>query len=305
MNTVKVFGHKSPDTDTIGSAIIFAWFLKEIRALDAVPYRLGELNRETAYVLDRWGIDVPELLGELTEDDRVAVVDTTNPGELPDDLSKAEIIEIVDHHKMGGLVTSTPLTISIRPLGCTATIIYKMAKENGVEMPDSIKKLTLSCILSDTLMFRSPITTNLEREYADELSRELNVDVKELADEMFDHKSDLTGMSALELLNTDSKMFELQGKKVKVSVLETTKPANALALQEDILIAMRELKERDKIDEVLFFAIDILKAEATCIAEGGAAKEWVSKAFGVTFDGEKVLIPDVLSRKKQIIPKLS
>lgn len=305
MSQIKVFGHKAPDTDTVGSAIIFAWYLTEVKKLEAVPYRLGDLNKETKFVLSNWGFEIPELLDELKDGDQVAIVDTNNPGELPESLEKADIIEIVDHHKLAGLITSKPLTINIRPMACTASIIYCMSQKNNIEMPDNIKQLVLSCIISDTLMFRSPTTTDKDKAYAEEIAEELGIEIEPLANEMFDNKSDLTGMSAEDLLNVDSKLIEIGGKQVKVSVMETTKPDNALEMKAELIALMKEYKANKKADEVFFFAIDILNEEATAVVNSEEAKDWIEKAFNLSVTGDTVVIPGVVSRKKQIIPNLS
>jgi len=305
MNSIKVFGHKSPDTDTVCSAILFAWYYKEVKHTDATPYKLGELNKETKFVLQKFGFETPETLKELTEEDTVAIVDTSNPGELPETLNKATILEIVDHHKLAGLVTDVPLTMNIRPSSCTASIIYDLTNGQDIQMPNNMKQLVLSCIISDTLMFRSPTTTTKEKEYANQLATELDIDIQLLATEMFDNKSDLTGMTAIDLLNTDSKMFELKGKQVKVSVLETTKPQNTIDMKDDVKIAIDTLKESRDIDEVFFFAIDILNGEATCIISSDVTKNWIENAFNVQVTSDTVVIPNIISRKKQIIPKLS
>jgi inorganic pyrophosphatase/exopolyphosphatase len=163
-----VFGHKIPDTDAICAAIAYSWELNT-RGIEARPFRLGSLNRETEYVLQAFDMEAPELLGALEPGAPVAVVDTNNPKELPDDLEVAELHSIVDHHKLCGLTTGSVLEIDIRPLCSTGSILYARAKALGLKPPPKIAGLMLSCILSDSLEFRSPTTTSLDRELAEEV----------------------------------------------------------------------------------------------------------------------------------------
>ena len=147
---IQVFGHKAPDTDTTGSALIWAWYLTEVQGAPATARLLGEPNTEAAFVLERWGFEAPELLEDVAEGDEVAIVDTNNPAELPASLEKATIVEIIDHHLLaGGIKTKGPINITIRPVACTATILHDlMGADAAARMPEGIKGLMLSCILS-------------------------------------------------------------------------------------------------------------------------------------------------------------
>ncbi|MBT8416916.1 MAG: DHH family phosphoesterase, partial [Silicimonas sp.] len=162
--TIKVFGHKSPDTDSTGSPIIWAWYLNNCRGMTAEPRLLGEPNTEALFVLSRWDLDKPEFLEDVAAADTCVVVDTNNPTELPAGINDANLTEIIDHHRLaGGLNTKGPINITIRPVACTATIMNDMMGEDAAKMPDQIKGAMLSCILSDTLEFRSPTTTDVDR----------------------------------------------------------------------------------------------------------------------------------------------
>jgi len=305
MDQIKVFGHIAPDTDTVCSAIVYAWYLTNIKGVLAKAYRLGELNKETEYVLKWAGVDVPEFLEKLEKDDRVAIVDTNNAEELID-LSGVEIDSIVDHHKLAGNIsTAAPVEVTIRPVACTASIIYSLADALSEEMPEEILKLILAAIISDTLMFRSPTTTDFDKEIAEVIASELGIDIKELSEKMFAAKSDLSGMSAKDLVLVDSKVIDLEDKKYRISVLETTKPNNALEMKDDIKVAMKEIAAEEGLDDVFFFVIDILNEDATLIVSTDSAKAKAENSFGVAIEDDKVILPGVVSRKKQIIPALS
>lgn len=304
--TLKIFGHKSPDTDATCSPIIWAWYMSTIHDAPATPYLLGQPNNEALFVLDRFKLAKPEILGPLSENDDVIIVDTNNPDELPDDLSRANIVQLVDHHKLAGLVSSAPLDVIIRPLASTASVMYEtMNPDQRSHMPQSIAGIMLCCVLSDTLQFRSPTTTDRDQEIADELATSLDIDMDELANEMFAAKSDISAFSDAELLRMDSKVFELPSGKHRVSVLETTAPQVVLNRSEELISAMDSIKSEDSVDEVLLFIIDILNEEATLLIPNDNVRSIAEKAFDITTEGDTVVLPGVVSRKKQIVPALS
>uniref|UniRef100_A0A7S2K688 inorganic diphosphatase n=1 Tax=Zooxanthella nutricula TaxID=1333877 RepID=A0A7S2K688_9DINO len=303
---VAVFGHKAPDTDTVASAIIYAWELQE-RQVPAQAFRLGDLNPETQYVLQTLGVEAPPLLeGALAVGAQVAIVDTNNPAELPDGVAKAKIHSIVDHHKLAGLVTAEPLEIDVRPWCSATSILFARASASELTPPKHIAGLMLAGILSDSLKFRSPTTTKADIAHAHRLSKLAGVGLDSLADGMFDAKAKVDHYSPKELLMMDSKVFTIGGRKLRVSVLETTKPAAPLGRKEALLAAMRGLVAEEKIDDVLFFVVDILKEEATFLSGSSTARSIVERAWKVKVDtaANSVVLPGVLSRKKQIIPKL-
>ncbi|WP_300012779.1 manganese-dependent inorganic pyrophosphatase [uncultured Roseobacter sp.] len=300
-----VFGHKSPDTDSTGSPIIWAWYLNQIKGVAAKPVLLGEPNTEALFMLDRWSLDKPEIIKELAADTPVVIVDTNNPAELPDNINDADIQGIIDHHKLvGGLETKGPIDIRIEPLACTATIMWKMIGKDLAQMPTEIKGAMLSCILSDTLEFRSPTTTNEDKAIAWELAEDLGVDIKAYAAEMFAAKSDVSAFSEAELLRMDSKEYEVDGKQFRVSVLETTSPQMVLDRKDALMAAMPGVAEEDGADQVLLFVVDILEEEATLLVPNDLVKTVAEKSFDATVSGDTVVLPGIMSRKKQIIPNL-
>jgi manganese-dependent inorganic pyrophosphatase len=302
---IKVFGHLNPDTDTTCSAIAFAWYLTNAKQLSATPYVLGDLNKETAYVLEKFGHIAPATLSEVTADDSVVLVDTNNPEELLPSFAEAKLLEIVDHHKLvGGISTPEPVTITMRTVACTTTIIWQLAKEANLTLPNDIAGLMLAAIISDTLKFTSPTTTDVDKAAAQALAEISGVNVDELADGMFAAKSDLTGMAPADLLTMDSKVFTLGGKQIRVSSLETTKPANALAMQTELVTAMADMKASSGLDAVFFFVVDIIASSATLIVASDFEREVAEKSFEKTVTNGLMELPGVVSRKKQIIPAL-
>ncbi|WP_297340257.1 manganese-dependent inorganic pyrophosphatase [Pseudophaeobacter sp.] len=303
--TVQVLGHKSPDTDSTGSPIIWAWYLNEIKGVAAEAKLLGEPNTEAAFMLQRWNLDKPAIIADVADDQPVVIVDTNNPAELPANINGADVQAIIDHHKLvGGLETKGPIDITIRPLACTATIMYDLIGDDMAKMPDAIKGAALTCILSDTLEFRSPTTTDHDRAVAEKLAADLGIDIAAYAADMFAAKSDVSSFSDAELLRMDSKEYAVEGTKFRVSVLETTAPAVVLDRQASLMETMTTVASEDGVDQVLLFVVDILNEEATLMVPNDLVKTVAEKSFGVSVAGDSVVLPGVMSRKKQIIPNL-
>ncbi|EPX79727.1 manganese-dependent inorganic pyrophosphatase [Salipiger mucosus] len=303
--TTLVFGHKSPDTDSTGSPIVWSWYLNEIKGENAAPALLGEPNTEAAFMLEHWGLDKPQIISDVDESAPVVIVDTNNPAELPASINAADIKGIIDHHKLtGGLETKGPIDITVRPLACTATILVDLMADDAERMPDPIKGAALTCILSDTMEFRSPTTTDHDKAVAQKLAVELGVDIPDFAAKMFAAKSDVSAFSDAELLRMDSKEYAVDGTKFRVSVLETTAPEMPLGRKASLMETMKTVAKEDGVDEVLLFVVDILKEEATMLIPNDTVKSVAEKSFDVTVEGDTVVLPGVMSRKKQIIPNL-
>lgn len=303
---IKIFGHTAPDTDATASALIWAWYLNEIVKKPATAYVLGAPNTEADFVLKRWGFDTPELLTDVADGDKVVIVDTNNPVELPANIANADIRQIIDHHLLvGGLSTKGPINITLRPVAATATVMYSIMREPALDnMPDAIKGLILSCILSDTLEFRSPTTTPRDTEIAARLAKDLGIDIASYAAEMFAAKSDISHFSDAELLRLDSKTFEVDNTKFRVSVLETTSPDTVLGRKASLMDSMKTVATEDGVDQVLLFVVDILQEQSTLLIPNDAVKNVAEKSFNISISGDDVVLPGVVSRKKQIIPNL-
>ncbi len=303
--TTLVFGHKSPDTDSTGSPILWSWYLNEVKGEQAEPVLLGEPNTEAAFMLQRWGLPKPRIIADVDADAPVVIVDTNNPAELPASVNNADIRAIIDHHKLvGGLETKGPIDITVRPLACTATIMVDLMGDDAAKMPDAVKGAALTCILSDTLEFRSPTTTAHDRAVAEKLAAELGLDVSAYAADMFAAKSDVSSFSDAELIRMDSKEYEVDGTKFRVSVLETTAPGVVLDRKDSLAASMVDVAKEDGVDQVLLFVVDILNEEATLLVPNDLVKGVAGKSFGASVNGDAVVLPGIMSRKKQIIPNL-
>lgn len=304
--TTLVLGHKSPDTDSTGSPILWAWYLNEVKGQSAEAVLLGEPNTEAAFLLAKWDLPKPRIISDLDENQPCVIVDTNNPAELPAGVNGADVQAIIDHHKLvGGLETKGPIEITIRPLACTATIMIDLMGDDAAKMPDWAKGTALTCILSDTLEFRSPTTTPHDKAVAEQLACDLGIDIPTYAAEMFAAKSDVSAFSDAELLRMDSKEYEVAGTKFRVSVLETTAPDTVLSRKASLMAAMPTVASEDGVEQVLLFVVDILNEEATLLVPNDLVKTVAAKSFGATVSGDSVVLPGIMSRKKQIIPSLA
>ena len=302
---IQVLGHKSPDTDSTGSPIIWAWYLNDVRKQPAKAVLQGQPNTEALWMLDRWNVALPEIISDVAAGDQLVIVDTNNAVELPASLAEAEVIEIIDHHLLAGNIqTRLPINMTLRPLACTATIMFDLIGADLDRAPKAIKGLMLTCILSDTLEFRSPTTTPHDRWVAEKLAVDLDLAIPAYATEMFRAKSDVSAFDDAALLRVDSKEYDLGGKRLRVSVLETTAPEVLLARKDALMAAMPAVAAEDNADEVLLFIVDILNEQSTLLVPNPWVAGVATQSFGVPVTGDTVVLPGVVSRKKQIIPVL-
>jgi len=307
INMIKVFGHKGPDTDATGSAIVWAWYLDAIQKKVAEPFVLGKPNSEALFVLDRWRLPCPEILEKVGSNDDVVIVDTNNPAELPEGINSANVLSVIDHHLIaGGLRTRQPIEFTVRPVAATATVIAGLMGEHIGNAPDPIKGVMLSCILSDTLEFRSPTTTKEDETLARQLANDLGVNITEYANELFAAKSDVSHLSDAELLRLDSKIYEFLGRRLRVTVIETTDPLAVLSRKEAMIDCTEQVAREDGVDQILVFVIDILNECAELLLPNRTVCEISLRAFGVEPEknANTLFLPGIMSRKKQIVPAL-
>ncbi|MDL1971822.1 MAG: manganese-dependent inorganic pyrophosphatase [Deltaproteobacteria bacterium] len=302
MSTVYVAGHKSPDTDAICAAIAYAEFKKK-RGMDAVPVRLGDLNPETQFVLKKFGVPVPELMTDATGK-KLIIVDHSETTQSPDNFDKAEIIEIVDHHKIGDLTTPNPIFFLSMPVGCTCTVIKILYDYFGIEIPKEIAGIMLSAILSDTVMFKSVTTTDEDKKRAEELAKIAGIeDMQAHAMEMFKAKSDVAGKTPRDLIFRDFKDYVMSGKKVGVGQLEVVDLSLLDELKDPIYEEMKKVKEEGERHSIFLMLTDVMK-EATELLVISDEPAVVEKAFGVPLKERSVWLEKVMSRKKQVVPPL-
>ena len=300
--TAFVLGHKIPDSDSVCSALSLA-YLKNAIGEQAIAVRQGELNPETAFILQRFGVESP-LLKTSFAGENVYIVDHSDRAQSPDDLSEATVLGIVDHHKLGDITTSAPLECWIRPVGCTNTIIKEMYDYYQVDIPKNIAGIMMSAILSDTVIFKSPTCTDLDIKAVEALAKIAGIDdYKAYGVEMFKVKSKVEGTPIRELVLRDFKDFEMNGKRVGIGQLETVDLSVfdniKAALQADIA----ELKVEGGRHSVCLLLTDIMKEGSELLVVGDDLS-LIEKAFDTSVVAGKSWLEGVLSRKKQVVPPL-
>jgi manganese-dependent inorganic pyrophosphatase len=300
--TTLVFGHKNPDTDSVCAAIALADLKKKLGE-DIAPAVQGELNPESKFVLDKFGVAAPAVVTSYAGKD-VYLVDHSDLAQSPDDLKQANILGIVDHHKLGDVTTGQPLECWIWPVGCTCTVISRMYKYLGVEIPRDIAGIMLCAILSDTVIFKSATCTDEDKAVCAELSEicgESNLEA--LGIEMFKVKSAVEGTPIRELVFRDYKDFNMSGKGVGVGQLELVDLSIVDGIKAKLEKDIRDLKAEKGHHSVLLMLTDIMK-EGTELLVASDDESVIEKAFGVAPKDGKAWLPGIMSRKKQIVPDL-
>lgn len=295
-----IFGHKSPDTDTITSSLVMTYLEKELGNCEAKAYRLGNINKETEFVLNYLDIEEPELLDRVEDGANVILVDHNSPAESVDNLENANIIKVVDHHKLA-LETSYPLFLRFEPVGCTETILYKLYRENGVEITKEIATLMLSAIISDTLLLKSPTTTADDINVVEKLSKIAEVDYEEYGLEMLKAGTDLSGFTIEEILSLDAKQIDFKNVKSIINQVNTADISDVMEMKDDLEAGMNKIIEDEDLDLFMLLITDIINSNSQVIALGNDAK-LVEKAYGVKLEDNTVLLEGVVSRKKQVVP---
>ncbi len=301
---VLVIGHKNPDTDSIMSALSYA-YLKQQLGMNAEPVRLGNISKETAFALDYFGVEAPRLIEKAKpEVDKVILVDHNERQQSVDDIADVQIIEVIDHHRIANFETEGPLYFRSEPVGCSATIINKMFKENNVDIPKEIAGLMVSAIVSDSLLFKSPTFTEEDRAAALELAEIAQVDIETYGLDMLKAGADLSDKTAEELIGLDSKEFGMGDYKVEVAQVNAVDVNDILSRQEALEEAMKATIDQKGLDLFALVTTDILNSNSVVLALGEQAAN-VEKAFDVTLENNTALLEGVVSRKKQIIPQLT
>ncbi|WP_210364928.1 manganese-dependent inorganic pyrophosphatase [Bacillus sp. REN3] len=304
MGKVLVFGHKNPDTDTICSSIAYA-NLKQKLGVDAEAVRLGQVNGETQYALDYFNAESPRFVGEVaSEADEVILVDHNERQQSADDIDKVKITEVIDHHRVANFETSDPLYFRVEPVGCTATILNKMYKENNIEIDKNIAGLMLSAIISDSLLFKSPTCTEQDVAAAHELAAIAGVDAEQYGLEMLKAGADLSSKTIEELISLDAKEFQMGEAKVEIAQVNTVDVNEVLERQAVLEEELLKTIDRKNLDLFVLVITDILKNDSAALALGKEASA-VEEAFDVTLENNTATLKGVVSRKKQVVPVLT
>ena len=300
--SILVFGHKNPDTDTICSAIAYAK-LKNKLGKDVKAARLGEINEETKYALNYFKVEKPELV-ENVAGKEIILVDHNERTQTAEGFEEAKVLELIDHHRISNFNVDEPLYARLEPVGCTATIILKLFKENNLVPSKETAGLMLSAIISDTLLFKSPTCTECDVKAGKELSEIAGVNTDEYGLEMLKAGTALGDKSEAELLNMDMKIFEIDGSKIGVAQVNTVNESEVLERKEKLLAEIDNIIAKEGLKFFMFAITNILSNDSVALVSGDG-NDIIEKAFGEKVDSNLVTLKGVVSRKKQIIPPLT
>lgn len=301
-NKVFVFGHKNPDTDSICSSMVHE-ILDKKNGWETKAVRLGNINKETQYVLDYLKIEAPELIEKVEEGQEVLLVDHNEFSQSVDGIEKAKILGVTDHHKIANFETSEPLYYTAKPYGCTATILYEEFKALGhtIERKEAI--LMASAIISDTLLLKSPTTTQKDKKALEELETIAGINVNEYGLEMLKAGTDLDDFTEEELINIDSKVFEKENIKYEIAQVNTVSIEDVLKREEKLKEVINKTIEEKGLSLFVLAITDILNSNSEIIALGKKT-DVIKVAFNKELENDKALLEGVVSRKKQLLPNI-
>lgn len=300
---ILIFGHRNPDTDTICSSIVKQILDKKKNGKENKAVRLGNINKETAYVLNYLGLQAPELIEKVEEGQKVILVDHNEFSQSVEGIEKAKIIGVIDHHRIANFETSEPLYYTARPYGCTSTILFKEFKNAGIEIEKTEAVLMASAIISDTLLLKSPTTTEHDKKALEELGKIAGLNIEEYGLEMLKAGTDLDDFTAEQLINLDAKKVEKGETKFVIAQVNTIDIASVLKRQEELENAINAVNATNGLNLFVLAITDILNSNSEILVLGEKANI-VEKAFDVKLENNHAFLPGVVSRKKQILPNI-
>ncbi|MCI5949821.1 MAG: manganese-dependent inorganic pyrophosphatase [Parolsenella sp.] len=299
MSTVYVFGHQNPDNDAIMSAVVLAQLLNQV-GYEGNEYKacaLGALPAESAKLLAEAGIAEPERIKGVEAGQLVVLTDHNESSQSVEGLKDATVLGVVDHHRIGDFETATPLHYIALPWGSSCTIVAKLFEVLGQELTDVQAKLLLSAMMTDTLMLKSPTTTDVDRAIAAKLGEQLGVDPVKFGMEVFLSRPS-GSFTAAEMVGNDIKMFEVAGQKLLIGQYETVDKSRALGMIDEIREAMRAYQADKGAEGIVLCLTDIMEEGSQVLFEGETAV--AQKGLGIADEHDGVWMPGVLSRKKQV-----
>ena len=299
MEEVIVFGHKSPDTDTICSSIVMADLQTKIRGEKVVPCRLGEINEETKFALKKFKAEEPKLIEKVEEGQRVILVDHNEFSQSVEGIENAKIEAVVDHHRINNFETSEPLFYYAQPVGCTSTILFELYKANNIEIPAQMAGLMLSAIISDTLLLKSPTTTEKDKKALEELAKITDVDVNIYGLDMLKAGTNLDKYTEDELIRLDAKKIEKEDIKYIIAQVNTVSIPDVLKRKAKIEQEINKEILAKGLSLFVFVITDIVNSNSEAIVLGDRV-DAISKTYEV--NDNIAVMPGVVSRKKQVLP---
>lgn len=304
MSKILIFGHQSPDTDAITSAITFS-HLQNALGKDTEAVALGKTTAETQYALDHFDVQAPRVITTAAEEtEEVMLVDHNEAQQSVPDIDKVKVLAVVDHHRIANFQTANPLFYRAEPVGCTNTIILKMYKEHNVKIPKHIAGLMLSAIISDTLLLKSPTCTEEDEKAAKELADIAGVDMEAYGKDLLKAGTDTSSKNADMILNDDAKNFPMGDLTVRIGQVNVVDVDEILDRKQELLDEMAAQSDSNDIDLFILVTTDVLNSDSVAIVYGGE-KAQVAQAFNKEMKDNTILLEGVVSRKKQVVPPLT
>ena len=303
MTNILIFGHKNPDTDTICSSIVYN-NLKKIQGMDSEAVRLGEINDETKYALEYFNVSLPRLVEEVEEGQHVILVDHNEFQQSANGIEKADVREVIDHHRIANFETAAPLYYRAEPLGCTATILKKIYEEQSVHIDKQMAGLMLSAIISDSLLFKSPTCTLQDKVAAEELAKIAEVNAEEYGLAMLKAGASTTDKTAETLISLDAKEFVLGADKLVVAQINTVDANEVADRKEELEAAINAELSSKGLSAYVFVITNILTSDSEVLVLG-EKQDKVAQAFGKTLENDFMTLEGVVSRKKQVVPQIT
>ncbi|MCP0887689.1 manganese-dependent inorganic pyrophosphatase [Ligilactobacillus sp. WILCCON 0076] len=298
-----VFGHQNPDTDAIVAAKAYSYLQNKL-GKDTEAVALGNPNEETKFVLAHFNEPAPRVISSAkAEVDAVMLVDHNEAQQSVSDLKDVTVTHVIDHHRIANFETAAPLYYHAEPVGCSSTIVYKEFESAGVEIPAKLAGLMLSAIISDTLLFKSPTTTKEDLKIGKQLAKIANVDYEKYGLEMLKAGTNLASKTEAELIEADAKSFDMAGKTVRVDQVNTVDLDDVFSREQAFRDAIENANEKNGYDLFLLMATNILDSNTRLLVVG-EPQNVVEKAFNVKLVDNKIDLPGVVSRKKQVVPPL-
>jgi manganese-dependent inorganic pyrophosphatase len=302
MDNVFVVPHKSPDTDGVAAAIGYAFFKNKLeKTTKYKPVIPGKLNSETLFVLDKVKMKAPDSIDNLNGK-KVILVDHNEMGQTVDGIEKAEVLEIVDHHKIGGMQTASPIMFHAEPIGSTCTIVADFLEYHKIECPDDIATLLLAGILSDTVIFKSPTTTEKDKGIASRLAKRLYIDTNAFGMDIKKAKASIKDLSANKVIMSDYKEFEKNGIKYGIGQIEVVDYSEAMIRKQELLRELDAVMSSEGQKLGLLMVTNIMEEATKLFVRGDYS---IAKAaFGKDVKDSEIILPKVMSRKKQVVPEI-
>ncbi|MFP7776280.1 manganese-dependent inorganic pyrophosphatase [Streptococcus dysgalactiae] len=306
MSKILVFGHQNPDTDAIASSYGFDYLSQKAFGLDTEVVALGTPNEETAFALDYFGVEAPRVVESAKAEgaEQVILTDHNEFQQSIADIREVEVYGVVDHHRVANFETANPLYMRVEPVGSASSIVYRMFKENGIDVPKAIAGMLLSGLISDTLLLKSPTTHVSDHRVAEELAELAEVNLQTYGMSLLKAGTNLASKSEAELIDIDAKTFELNGNAVRVAQVNTVDISEVLERQEAIEAAIKDAMAAEGYSDFVLMVTDIVNSNSEILAIG-ANMDKVEAAFNFTLENNHAFLAGAVSRKKQVVPQLT